>query len=425
MSIPPASRIYVVTTNFPFTAGGGEVMFVAPEMKRLLREGVKVIVAPLYPGGSRAYEDEALELDMNLSRRLRKPKPILALNFLIRLPFLKNSKFFLTEIFHGFRRWGVKGGAKALWWSFLANVAYEWAVEKNKDSEIALFYTYWNTATTVGLVLAAQSLKNIKVVTRVHRYDLYEERSAPPYLPYRPWLYKAIDRVFGISKDGVEYVCDRGLDPSKASLNYLGTEDPGELCSASSDGVLRVLSCSFVVPVKRVDLMAKSLIRLAENNKQLMIQWTHLGGGPLLSDIESILRNRPQNLDIRLAGHVKNSEVLDFYRRNCVDLLLNLSESEGLPVSMMEALSFGVPIIATDVGGVREIVNQRNGFLLSANPTVEEVVQGLKSFVELSKENKQLMRKACRFFWLENFNAEACHTSFSLNLINCLRDAAP
>ena len=44
-----------------------------------------------------------------------------------------------------------------------------------------------------------------------------------------------------------------------------------------------------------------------------------------------------------------------------VDLFLTVSANEGIPVSIMEAQSFGIPVIATDVGGISEIVNNVNG----------------------------------------------------------------
>lgn len=41
-----------------------------------------------------------------------------------------------------------------------------------------------------------------------------------------------------------------------------------------------------------------------------------------------------------------------------------MSDSEGIPVSIMEAMSFGIPVIARNVGGMSEIVNEENGLLL-------------------------------------------------------------
>jgi len=46
-----------------------------------------------------------------------------------------------------------------------------------------------------------------------------------------------------------------------------------------------------------------------------------------------------------------HNDVLNYYASNPVDVFINTSSSEGLPVSIMEAMSFGIPVIATNVGG--------------------------------------------------------------------------
>lgn len=55
--------------------------------------------------------------------------------------------------------------------------------------------------------------------------------------------------------------------------------------------------------------------------------------------------------DVELTVLLGNQLVYDFYRNNDVDVFVNLSESEGIPVSIIETISFGVPVVATDVGG--------------------------------------------------------------------------
>ena len=80
-------------------------------------------------------------------------------------------------------------------------------------------------------------------------------------------------------------------------------------------------------------------------------------------------------------GNVNNNQVIDFYRTNPPHVFINVSSSEGVPVSIMEAISFGIPIIATDVGGNPEIcIENYNGFLLN------------KDF-----SNQDLQRMICRF----------------------------
>ena len=74
----------------------------------------------------------------------------------------------------------------------------------------------------------------------------------------------------------------------------------------------------------------------------------------------------PDRVNWRLEGHVDHAELLDYYRANRVDLFVSLSASEGLPVSIMEAISFGVPVLAVGVDGVPEIVTASTGRLVES-----------------------------------------------------------
>ncbi|MGZ5247769.1 MAG: glycosyltransferase, partial [Flavitalea sp.] len=74
------------------------------------------------------------------------------------------------------------------------------------------------------------------------------------------------------------------------------------------------------------------------------------------------------------------------------DLFLNVSESEGVPVSIMEAMSAGLPVIATNVGGTREIVDGSNGVLVNKNISALELSDLLVHFKERSPEEIKKFR---------------------------------
>ena len=95
------------------------------------------------------------------------------------------------------------------------------------------------------------------------------------------------------------------------------------------------------------------------------------------------------NVDFKILGYLDNSNVLDFYKNNEIDLFISLSETEGLPVSIMEAFtSNAVPAIATDVGGTSEIVNNENGYLINNNPTPKLVAEKINHFIDLNVDEK-------------------------------------
>ena len=104
------------------------------------------------------------------------------------------------------------------------------------------------------------------------------------------------------------------------------------------------------------------------------------------------------NVRIILAGRMSNGEVLHYYETHSFDVFVNVSTNEGVPVSIMEAISYNIPAVATDVGATSEVVTPNSGVLVSENPTIEEIKNAIVKAVTSKIEP--------RVFWDEMFNAE-------------------
>ncbi|WP_034445885.1 glycosyltransferase [Butyrivibrio sp. AE2032] len=107
----------------------------------------------------------------------------------------------------------------------------------------------------------------------------------------------------------------------------------------------------------------------------------------------------------KFMGQVPNNQILKFYGEHDVNCFVMPSEMEGLPVSIMEAESAGIPIIATDVGGIREMIDG-NGILLPSNPSAEEIAYALIKVLGVSDTQKSLMRAKSNEIWKNLFDAK-------------------
>ena len=173
----------------------------------------------------------------------------------------------------------------------------------------------------------------------------------------------------------------------------------------ADDGCWRVLSCSGLVPVKRVDRLVRGLADLGRRNPERQIHWTHLGDGAQRTVIEALAQAAlPPNVSWQIAGHIPNWKVLAYYEKNPVDVFVNVSESEGVPVAMMEAQSRGVGIVATAVGGVPEIVVPGSGVLLEASAAPGDLATGLQHVCE-DAEGSRLLRSGARRSWQVRYDA--------------------
>lgn len=280
-------------------------------------------------------------------------------------------------------------------------------------------YSYWFFVTAMVAAKVydkiAPQCKKIRFVSRAHGYDVYKYANSLGYLPKREYLLSKVDMLYPCSENGEHYIAEQYPDyKHKIRKRYLGTFDCG--VSEMNTDCFRIVSCSRMVELKRIDRIASALSLLEKENLG-PIKWTHIGDGETMEIVKTAIANKLSFMQVDMIGKTSNKGVLDFYKSVRADLFVNVSTTEGLPVSMMEAMSFSVPVLATAVGGVGEIVKDGyNGMLIPKDFTDEELAEKIKEIILLSKEERSALRRNARSFWKENFNAEDNYTGFAAEI---------
>lgn len=269
-----------------------------------------------------------------------------------------------------------------------------------------LFYSWWCTDEIIGLANIKKK-NEVKVCSRMHAYDLYFERHQPEYLPFRPFLFEQLNKVFVISDQGYKYLIKKlGVELNNLSISKLGVNNETLFNPITTQPVLRIVSCSALIPLKRVHLIIEAL---SEVNKESQITWEHFGDGPELNNLEKLANKTLKNLSnvtYNFHGSIDNLKLHSFYQENHVDLFINVSETEGIPISIMEAMSYGIPSIGTDVGGVAELItNQKNGFLLTVNFKPIELAKILESVNTMPIAKRSEIQKEAYAMWTNTYNA--------------------
>lgn len=280
-----------------------------------------------------------------------------------------------------------------------------------------VIYSYWFFATCrIGALIKNQLLSNgvnAYLISRAHGYDLYESANLLNFLPYRNTLASECDKIYACSYQGAEHL--KSVIPKykhKIEAAYLGTLDYGMSYSSST---FHIVTCSRICGVKRIDKLIDSLSSLKGTKRE--IYWTHIGDGKDRKRLEERAEKELPFMNSEFVGKMSNSNVYKYYTEHPVSLFVNVSSSEGLPVSIMEAMSFGIPVLATDVGGTSEIVkNGYNGFLLSSDFTVDEFKEKITAFLNMKNEDYISFRENARSFWKDNFAAEKNYDAFSKEL---------
>lgn len=282
----------------------------------------------------------------------------------------------------------------------------------NQDE--VFIYSYWSNGFVCDVEHCIKEKINVKkVIARAHGVDLYNERHKCGYIPLRNEILQKVDYLYLISQDGLAYM--RENYPSfneKYRLSYLGTKDYASLDFNEVRGPFKIVSCSYVIPVKRVERIAEALAMISD----AQIEWTHFGGGQDLESTEQLTKDllgKRKNIKATFMGHIENARLMMEYQNRRFDLFINVSQSEGLPVSIMEALSFGLPIVATDVGSTREtVLNGKNGILLPEEFKNEELKAAIEYYMALDPKAYCQQRKASRKHWEDNFSAQNNYPGF-------------
>lgn len=411
-------KLFLVTEGFPY--GTGEKPFIMAELPELLKHYDVTIVS---------HTTKTVMNDKEKTTIL--PPEVKVVNIDIQLPWYRRIKYLVKYFFDrdGFRETNeiLKEKKNILQRLYQSIGFYGLAMENNRlmkkkkilsPNEKAIYYTYWYFYYTYSMTKNRGKYPNIKLVTRTHGFDLYDERYRGGRQPFKRIMDKNVDAVFFISEQGRQYYMNKHHDLTEAKsivdkykVSRLGTVSTGHIPDINSrkNGSFCLVSCSTVISLKRVNLIAEALSELTEE-----VEWIHFGGGDefeRLSEQAERLLGSKGNISYQLRGMVPNGDVLDYYSANYVDCFISTSSSEGIPVSIQEAMSFGIPIIATAVGGVPECFED-NGILMSANPSREEIVSAIREMIHMDRREYEMFRGKSLKIWAQKYNAEVNRKKF-------------
>lgn len=144
-----------------------------------------------------------------------------------------------------------------------------------------------------------------------------------------------------------------------------------------------------VVPKCGVIYLAKAL-KYIETDKPIKVFFTGLSGGSLTwrdaeyeEEVKEFLLDRPENVNVVPLGQIPNSEMNNYYR--AMDICVLPSLIEATSISGLEAMSTGLPIVATNVGGLPEIITHGVTGLLVPKEREIELAESLSILINDSK----------------------------------------
>lgn len=282
------------------------------------------------------------------------------------------------------------------------------------ESSNTILYSYWHDEMALALSFWSKREQGAVCIARAHGWDVEYKRHKPPYLPFKKHIIESLDKTFTISQGG-KTTFDELLNfryTHKTEISRLGKFNHRIPLLEKKGNIFVLCSCSNLIPLKRVHLIVDILSELNIPN----LHWIHFGSGPLLNELINYATQKIPNINFDFKGVVPNNLILDYYGGFFIDLFINVSETEGIPVSIMEAQSAGIPVIATNVGGTNEIINQENGFLISKDICSKDVAATIANY--LKSDSSSITNKRLLSFenWNKNYNAKKNYSLFETKI---------
>lgn len=205
-------------------------------------------------------------------------------------------------------------------------------------------------------------------------------------------MIKRNNKNICVSKDIYNYMISRGIKGKKIDLIYNGLESIQEVNLERTkyfNNTNKVICCiGRLTGVKGQDDLLKAIYILKDRG--IYINCILAGDGEEREDLIKIIEDYDIKEQVRLIGFIKDvNEVL-----NNSDIFVMSSKMEGLPIALLEAIRYNIPVLVPNVGGIPEVINNNNGTLFNVgdiNDLVEKLTYCINNTEEIEEKAKNAL----------------------------------
>jgi colanic acid/amylovoran biosynthesis glycosyltransferase len=342
--------VIYITVQLPY---GTTEPFLIAEIMELERQGCDVTIVPVRPKGNVVHSDAAELLPKSaclpilswaiirstLAETVRSPSTVV--RALLSLRRSRNARIFLKNI---------AVFPKAVWLGRYA-----------RRVSASHIHAHW-ASTSATLAMLASQTSGISWSCTAHRWDITENNLLRP---------KARRACFirAISLHGAQELAGIVGDPSWAPwLLHMGVTVPNRPTSSPPEPPLRVVTAARLVEKKGHVHMIDAVKRLQRRGVSIQVEF--VGDGPLASSLqEHVVRLGLAN-DVVFLGGIPHEELLRemsggrWHVAVLPSIVTTSGQLEGIPVSLIEAMACGLPTVATESGGIPELLSDGAGLLV-------------------------------------------------------------
>ncbi|MGL4742035.1 MAG: glycosyltransferase family 4 protein [Sarcina sp.] len=250
------------------------------------------------------------------------------------------------------------------------------------QNNIDIIHCHGVLSEVIGVIVSRLTSK--KVITTIHSrldFDIQNKLKFSIYSKFQNFLYRYNEEYIVVSEHLQEYLKAKIGNKFQGQVIYNGI---AEIKKESNLNVKRnEITFCIIGRLTEVKGHMKLLYALNElKNLNENVKLLIAGEGELLEELESFAFEK--NLNVKFCGFV--NDIKQIFEQS--DYLIMTSDMEGIPITLLEAMSYKIPIITNLVGGISEISNNNNAFILASNKP-NDIANGiLKAISAVNSEAK-------------------------------------
>ena len=395
-------KIVYITAQIPW--GRGET-FLLEELFEIKRQGVDLLIIPRNPP-KEVFHKETHEL---LENAVWLP----LINFKMVISFLKT-------LFTTVSLWKILGVLVKYSrnpWILIKNLAVTpkgiFITKMIKKENIEHIHAHWGS-TTSTMAYVISYLTGTPWSFTLHRWDIKENNMLKEKV-------KSAKFVRCISEHGKNELLEilGGKDGEKIKVIHLGVKVPANIKEHSlTKKVFTIIVPANLLEVKGHHYLIEACSDLLKSGIK-NFQCIFYGDGPLRIRLENLIGEKKLTNFVKMPGTLPHEKLIKMYKNKEIDVvvlpsIITKTEHEGIPVALMEAMAYRIPVISTNTGGIPELLSRGAGIIVeekSPQKLTEAIIKVMKDVdfrKELSKRELQRIK--------EDFNIEK-NTKTLLELI--------
>jgi glycosyltransferase involved in cell wall biosynthesis len=283
---------------------------------------------------------------------------------------------------------------KDMFYAWQLNLLYKHAVKQYGTPDIIYSHYLQNTIKAIPL----HQKYHIPIVAMEHWSQMAYIPIPKNIISTAKQAYASIDKLITVSSTLKDNILRQVGFDSFVVPNMVGKEFHYTNPKKKKKDTIQIITTGRLVPEKHFDM----LIQAVTNISSIPLQLSIIGNGSEKLKLQQLVKKLQVADKVRLLGQKSKNEIVTLLQQS--DIFVLPSQSETFGVAYIEALACGLPIIATDCGGPRDIVTKNNGLLIPINNQ-----QALEhAIIQLTQNLNQYDRQAI---------ATDCQNRFSVDTV--------